>query len=144
MNIPADLRYSSEHEWVRVDGDTGTIGVTDYAQDQLGDIVYLDLPAAGATLTQSGKMGEIESVKAVSDLYSPVGGEVVQVNQEAVDAPELVNQEPYGRGWLIKVRLSDEGQVEKLLSAEAYDALVTHATGADSKSSLAGSTTPRD
>ena len=125
MNIPGDLRYSSEHEWVRVDGDTGTIGVTDYAQDQLGDIVYLDLPAVGATLTQSGKMGEIESVKAVSDLYSPVGGEVVEVNQEAVDAPELVNNDAYGRGWLIKVRLSDPAELDKLLSAEAYDELIT-------------------
>ena len=125
MNIPADLRYSSEHEWVRVDGDTGTIGVTDYAQDQLGDIVYLDLPAAGATLTQSGKMGEIESVKAVSDLYSPVSGEVLEVNQEAVDAPELVNSDAYGRGWLINVRLSDPSELDKLLSAEAYDELIT-------------------
>ena len=125
MNIPADLRYSSEHEWVRVDGDTGTIGVTDYAQDQLGDIVYLDLPAVGATLTQSGKMGEIESVKAVSDLYAPIGGEVIEVNQEAIDSPELVNNDAYGRGWLIKVRLSDPAELDKLLSAEAYDELIT-------------------
>jgi glycine cleavage system H protein len=125
MIIPPDLRYSSEHEWVRVEGDVGTIGVTDYAQDQLGDIVYLDLPAAGATLTQFGKMGEIESVKAVSDLYSPIGGEVVEVNQEAVDAPELVNNDAYGRGWLIRVRLSDPAELAKLLSADAYDELIT-------------------
>jgi len=125
MQIPSDLRYSSEHEWVRVDGDVGSIGVTDYAQDQLGDIVYLGLPAAGKTLTQFGKMGEIESVKAVSDLYSPVGGEVVAVNQEAVDSPELVNSDAYGRGWLIKVRLSDPSELDKLLSAEAYDELIT-------------------
>jgi glycine cleavage system H protein len=125
MIIPPDICYSSEHEWVRVDGDSATIGVTDYAQDQLGDIVYLDLPAAGATLTQFGKMGEIESVKAVSDLYAPVGGEVVEVNQEAVDSPELVNNDAYGRGWLVKLRLSDPSELDKLLSAEAYDELIT-------------------
>ena len=127
MNIPADLRYSAEHEWVRLNaaGDTGMVGVTDYAQDQLGDIVYLDLPAAGATLTQFGKMGEIESVKAVSDLYAPIGGEVVEVNQEAIDSPELVNNDAYGRGWLIKVRLAGAAEMDKLLSAEAYDELIT-------------------
>lgn len=127
MNIPADLRYSAEHEWVRLNaaGDVGTIGVTDYAQDQLGDIVYLALPAAGATLAQFGKMGEIESVKAVSDLYSPIAGEVVEVNQEAIDSPELVNNDAYGRGWLIKVRLADAAELDKLLSAEAYDELIT-------------------
>ncbi len=125
MHIPADLRYSTEHEWVRVEDDTGTVGVTDYAQDQLGDIVYLDLPAVGASVPQYGKMGEIESVKAVSDLFSPVSGEVVEVNQEAVDAPELINNEPYGRGWLIKVRLADPAELDKLLSAQAYDELIT-------------------
>ena len=125
MDFPPDLKYTKEHEWVRVEGDVGTVGVTDYAQDQLGDIVYLDLPAVGATLTQFGKMGEIESVKAVSDLYSPIGGEVVEANREAVDAPELVNSDAYGRGWLIKVRLSDPAELDKLLSAEAYDELIT-------------------
>ena len=125
MDIPADLRYSKEHEWVRVDGDLATVGITDYAQDQLGDIVYLDLPAAGAAVVQHGRMGEIESVKAVSDLLSPVSGEVVEVNQEAVDSPELVNQEPYGRGWLLRVRLRDPGELEALLSSQAYDELIT-------------------
>jgi glycine cleavage system H protein len=124
MEIPADLRYSKDHEWVRVDGDTGAVGITDYAQDQLGDIVYLDLPAVGASIVQHEKMGEIESVKAVSDLFSPVSGEVVEVNQEAVDAPELLNQEPYGRGWLLKVRLRDAGELDSLLSAQAYEALI--------------------
>lgn len=124
MDIPTNLRYSKEHEWVRVEDDIGVIGITDYAQDQLGDIVYLDLPAAGAGLTQLEKMGEIESVKAVSDLFSPVTGEVVEVNQESVDATELVNQEPYGRGWLIKVRLSDASELEGLLSPEAYEELL--------------------
>ncbi len=124
MNIPADLRYSKEHEWVRVKNGAATVGITDYAQDQLGDIVYLDLPAAGAKLTQYEKMGEIESVKAVSDLFTPVNGEVVEVNQAAVDAPEVVNSEPYGAGWLIKVRLADASEVESLLSPEAYDELI--------------------
>ena len=124
MNFPADLRYSNEHEWVRAEGDTGAVGITDYAQDQLGDIVYLDLPAVGTAVTQMEKLGEIESVKAVSDLYSPVSGEVVEVNQEAVDSPELVNQQPYGRGWLIKMRMSDASELDKLLSAEAYEELV--------------------
>ena len=128
MNIPADLRYAKEHEWVRAEDGAGTIGITDYAQDQLGDIVYLDLPAVGATVAQYEKMGEIESVKAVSDLYSPVSGEVVEVNGEAVDAPELVNQEPYGRGWLIKVRLSDADELDGLLTAEAYDELIARET----------------
>ena len=125
MDIPAGLRYSNEHEWVRVDGDIAAVGITDYAQDQLGDIVYLDLPAAGAKAAQNEKMGEIESVKAVSDLFAPVGGEVTEVNQEAVDEPELVNSEPYGRGWLIKMRLADAGELDKLLSPEAYDELIT-------------------
>jgi glycine cleavage system H protein len=124
VNIPDDLKYSSEHEWVRVEGDDAIIGVTDYAQDQLGDIVYLDLPAAGATLKQFDKLGEIESVKAVSDLFAPVGGEVLEVNQEAVDSPELVNSEPYDRGWLIKVRLADASELDKLLDAKAYDELI--------------------
>ncbi|OGO51328.1 MAG: glycine cleavage system protein H [Chloroflexi bacterium RBG_16_68_14] len=125
MDIPAELRYSKEHEWVRIDGDLATVGITDYAQDQLGDIVYLDLPAAGAAVAQHERMGEIESVKAVSDLFSPISGEVVEVNQGAVDSPELVNQAPYGRGWLLRVRLRDPGELESLLSSQAYDELIT-------------------
>jgi len=125
MNFPDDLRYTKEHEWVRVEGDTGVVGISDYAQDQLGDIVYLDLPAIGASMTKLGKMGEIESVKAVSELYSPVSGEVLEVNTEAVDSPELVNSEPYGRGWLIKVRLSDASELDELMDASAYDDFVT-------------------
>jgi glycine cleavage system H protein len=124
MDIPTNLRYTKEHEWIRVEDDTGTIGITDYAQDQLGDIVYLDLPTAGASLAPLEKMGEIESVKAVSDLFSPVRGEVTEVNQESVDSPELVNEEPYGRGWLVKVRLSDAGELDGLLSPEAYEELL--------------------
>jgi len=124
MPSPSELRYSKEHEWVRVEDGVGTIGITDYAQDQLGDIVYLDLPEEGAAIKQFEKLGEIESVKAVSDLFAPIGGEVAEINQEAVDSPELVNQEPYGRGWLLKMRLSDESAVEGLLSAQEYDELV--------------------
>lgn len=125
MNSPTDLRYSKEHEWVRAEGDIATVGVTDYAQDQLGDIVYLDLPAAGATFAQGDKLGEIESVKAVSDLYSPVSGEVLEVNQEAVDEPAAVNDEPYGKGWLIQVRLSNTSELDELLTNETYDELIT-------------------
>ncbi len=124
MNIPTELRYTKEHEWIRADGDIGTIGITDYAQDQLGDIVYLDLPAVGASLAQNDKLGEIESVKAVSDLYASVSGEVLEVNQEAVDEPEAVNEEPYGKGWLIKVRLSDASELDAMLTSEAYDELI--------------------
>ncbi len=124
MDTPTDLHYSKEHEWVRVEDDIATVGITEHAQDQLGDIVYLDLPSAGAAVAQFDKLGEIESVKAVSDLFSPVAGEVVEVNQEAADTPELVNSEPYGRGWLIKVRLSDAGELDALLSAEAYDEII--------------------
>ena len=126
MQYPDDLRYTKEHEWVRLEGDAGVIGITDYAQDQLGDIVYLDLPAAGASVAQHEKMGEIESVKAVSDLYSPVTGEVVEANKGAADAPELVNNEPYGRGWLIKVRLANPSEVDGLLAPDAYQELVAH------------------
>jgi len=124
MIFPSDLRYTKEHEWVRVEGDTGTIGITDYAQDQLGDVVYLDLPAAGASVSQHEKMGEIESVKAVSDLYSPVSGEITEVNQEAVDSPELVNNDAYGRGWMIKVRLANPSDVDALMPADEYEAFV--------------------
>jgi glycine cleavage system H protein len=125
MNFPPDLRYTKEHEWVRVEGETGVVGISDYAQDMLGDIVYLDLPSAGASVTKLGKMGEIESVKAVSELYCPVSGEVIDVNSEAVDSPELVNSEPYGRGWLIKVRLSNASELDELMDASAYDDFVT-------------------
>ncbi len=125
MHIPNDLRYSNEHEWLRVENGVAAVGITDYAQDQLGDVVYLDLPAIGGSVVQNEKLGEIESVKAVSDLFAPVSGEVVELNQEAIDTPELVNGEPYGRGWLLKVRLSDAGELNSLLSPKAYEELVT-------------------
>lgn len=125
MKIPTELRYTPEHEWIRAEGDIGTVGITDYAQDQLGDIVYLDLPAAGTSLEKGGKLGEVESVKAVSDLYAPVSGEVLEVNQAAVDEPESVNADPYGKGWLIKLRLSNAAELDTLLSNEAYDEHIT-------------------
>ena len=127
MPSPTDRRYTKEHEWVRVEDDLGTIGITDYAQDQLGDIVYLELPSPGTQVKQLDKLGEIESVKAVSDLYSPVSGELVEVNQEVNDRPELVNQSPYEEGWLVRVRLADPAEVDKLLSAEQYDELIAQA-----------------
>jgi glycine cleavage system H protein len=127
MPSPTDRRYTKEHEWVRVENDLGTVGITDYAQDQLGDLVYLDLPSSGIQVKQLDKLGEIESVKAVSDLYSPVSGEVMEVNQEVIDRPELVNQSPYGQGWLVRVRLADPAEVDGLLTAEQYDELIAQA-----------------
>jgi glycine cleavage system H protein len=124
---PTDRRYTKEHEWVRLENDLGTVGITDYAQDQLGDIVYLDLPSPGTQVKQLDKLGEIESVKAVSDLYSPVSGEVVEVNQEVNERPELVNQSPYQDGWLVRVRLADAAELDSLLTAEQYDELITQA-----------------
>jgi glycine cleavage system H protein len=121
---PDDRRYSKEHEWVKVDGATARVGITDYAQEQLGDVVYVDLPEAGAAVTQFEKMGEIESVKAVSDLFSPVSGEVVAANDAVVQKPELVNSDPHGDGWLIEVRIADASELDKLLSAADYDAFI--------------------
>ena len=127
MPSPSDRRYTKEHEWVRVEDDLGTVGITDYAQDQLGDLVYLDLPSPETQVKQLDKLGEIESVKAVSDLYSPVSGEVMEVNQEVVDRPELVNQSPYEEGWLVRLRLADPAEVDGLLTAEQYDELIAQA-----------------
>jgi glycine cleavage system H protein len=124
MAVPPELRYSKEHEWVRVEGDAATLGITDHAQEQLGDLVYLELPKVGTAVHQFEKLGEIESVKAVSDLFSPVSGGVTERNEEAVKSPELVNQDPYGRGWLVRLSLSDASEVDKLLTAEQYEALV--------------------
>ena len=120
MVIPPDLRYTNEHEWVRVENGVGTVGITDYAQDQLGDVVYVDLPSPGKQLSQLAVFGEIESVKAVSELYAPVSGEVVESNGALADKPELINEAPYGEGWLMKLRLADESEVEKLLTSDQY------------------------
>ena len=117
---PADRRYTKDHEWVRVEGDQGTIGITDYAQKQLGDVVYVELPDAGRTLKEHESFGTVESVKAVSELFSPVAGEVVEANSALVQSPEKLNTDPYGAAWMIKVRLSDPKAVAGLMDAAAY------------------------
>jgi glycine cleavage system H protein len=117
---PEQFRYTKEHEWVRVDGDIGTIGITDHAQQELGDIVYVDLPKVGTKITQGATAGSVESVKAVSDIYAPVSGEVTEINLILADAPEKLNQDPHGEAWLMKVRLSAPAEVAKLLSAAEY------------------------
>ena len=121
MPTPPDLKYTKEHEWVRVEGGTGTVGITDYAQDQLGDIVFVDLPAVGTTVSQMQKFGEIESVKAVSELFSPVSGEVSELNTTMADQPQLVNDSPYGEGWMLRIRLSEPSEIDQLLTAQQYD-----------------------
>ena len=120
MSYPDDLAYSREHEWVRANGDTATIGITSFAADELGDIVYVELPEVGAALAQFATFGVVESVKAVSDLYAPISGEVVEVNEALRDAPELLNSDPFGEGWIAKVKLRDSTELDALLSAEAY------------------------
>ena len=125
MALPGDLLYSKEHEWARVDGDVATIGVTDYAQNALGDIVYVELPKVGAQIEQFGNVGVVESVKAVSDLFTPLSGEVVAVNEALESDPAAVNREPYGAGWLLRVRMRDPGESEKLLSPAEYEKIAT-------------------
>jgi glycine cleavage system H protein len=124
MSYPEDLRYTKEHEWVRVEGDMATIGITNHAQKELGDIVYVDLPKVGAHIEQGKSLGSVESVKAVSDIYSPVSGEVLLVNETLAQAPEKLNQDPHGAAWLVKIRLSAPDEAKKLLSAADYDAYV--------------------
>ena len=124
MNHPEDLRYSASHEWVRMEGDIAAIGITDYAQNELGDIVYLELPEVGRSLVQEGALGVVESVKAVSDLFAPVAGEVVEVSEELVNEPERINAAPYEAGWMIKVRVADPASVDALLDAAAYEASI--------------------
>jgi glycine cleavage system H protein len=121
--VPSDLRYTKDHEWVRIEGDEATVGITAYAADQLGDVVYVELPEAGATFDQAAVFGVVESVKAVSDLFVPVAGEVTAANGELAATPELVNREPYGAGWMLRLRIGDPAQVDALLDAAAYDAL---------------------
>lgn len=118
---PDDLKYSTEHEWVRMDGNIAEIGVTVFAQDSLGDVVFIDLPDVGIEIGQFDKFGEIESVKAVSDLFSPVGGKIVATNPGAIDNPETVNTDPYGSGWLIKIEMSDPAQLDALMDSETYE-----------------------
>ena len=125
MAHPSDRVYSKEHEWVTVDGDVATVGITDFAQDQLGEVVYVDLPAEGDVLSMGDSFGEIESVKSVSELFAPVSGEIVEVNSALDDSPETVNSDAHGEGWMIKIRVQDASQLDALLSAEDYDAFIT-------------------
>lgn len=124
MNTPKDLRYTREHEWVRLEGDEAVVGITDFAQEALGGVVFVELPAAGARLTQGATFGAVESNKAVSDLYAPLGGEVVAVNDALASQPELVNEAPYEDGWILRVKVADRGELDALLDADAYAAHV--------------------
>lgn len=119
--VPADLQYTAEHEWVRLEGDVATVGITQYAADALGDVVYVDLPKVGASMSAGSIVGEVESTKSVGELYAPLNGEVVEANQAVVDAPETINSDPYGDGWLVKVRVSE---TPALMSADEYRALI--------------------
>jgi glycine cleavage system H protein len=121
MASPAESKYTKEHEWVRLDGDTAVVGITAYAQQELGDVVFVELPAPGASLTQGESFGVVESVKAASDLYAPLSGEVLEANGALADAPELVNSDPFGEGWMLKVRPADPADLDRLMDAAAYD-----------------------
>lgn len=123
MNLPADLKYTKEHEWIRIEGNVGTIGVTDHAQGELGDVVYIDIPDANATVDQGGTFGTIEAVKTVADLFAPVSGTIVEVN-DVNGSPDIVNKDPYGAGWLVKIELSKPSEVDGLLDVAAYKALI--------------------
>lgn len=120
-NVPEDLHYSKDHEWVRVDGDTAVIGITDYAQNSLGDVVYVELPKPGEQFAANESFGSVESVKAVSEMFTPVSGVVVEVNQALADEPEKVNTDPYGEGWMMQFRMSNPGEVDSLLTAAEYE-----------------------
>lgn len=126
MHVPEDLRYSSEHEWARPTDDPGTvrIGITDFAQDSLGDVVFVDLPAVGSTVNASQSVGELESTKSVSEMYAPVSGTVTALNPALADRPQLLNEDPYGEGWLCEIRMSDPAELESLLDAAAYRAII--------------------
>ncbi len=124
MNFPTDVKYTNDHEWIRVEGDVAYVGITDYAQSELGEIVYVDITTEGETVTKEEVFGTIEAVKTVSDLFMPASGEVLEVNAELEDAPQLVNEDAYGKGWIIKVALSDPTELEALLSATEYEQLI--------------------
>jgi glycine cleavage system H protein len=124
LNLPANLRYSKDHEWARQEGDLFVVGINDYAQDQLGDVVFTELPEPGSTFSQGDEFGTVESVKAVSELYMPLSGEVTEINSALEDSPELINNEPYKGGWMIKIRPSDPGEVDNLLDHDAYLAML--------------------
>ena len=124
MTFPEDIRYSKEHEWVRVSGKTATLGITDYAQDQLGEIVFLELPNEGESFSRSHTLGVVESVKSVSDIYPPLSGRIIEVNDPLPDSPETVNEDPYGEGWLLKLEISNSKELEELMTAEQYQAYI--------------------
>ncbi len=128
-NTPEDNRYAKSHEYVHVEGDTGVIGITDYAQKELGDVVFVELPQVGSQLEMGEELGSIESVKAVSELFSPVSGEVIEINEALADKPELVNTDPYGDGWMVKVKLSDATEADELMGAEEYEEFVQRESG---------------
>lgn len=124
MNFPAELKYTKDHEWVRVEGDMAVVGITDFAQRELGDIVYVDVNTIGENVDREAVFGTVEAVKTVSDLFMPVSGEVLEVNKDIDSAPESVNNDPYGKGWMIKIKLSNPSEINDLLSADAYKALI--------------------
>ena len=124
---PDDLHYTEDHEWIRVEGDTGVVGITQFAQEQLGDIVFVELPEAGETLSAGDTSGSIESVKAVSDIFCPIGGEIIEVNEALDGTPEIVNTDPYGDGWIFKIKFSDPGDLEDLMNVAAYQAFLKEA-----------------
>ncbi len=124
MNFPTDVKYTKDHEWIRVDGDVAYVGITDYAQSELGEIVYVDITTEGETVNKEEVFGTIEAVKTVSDLFMPVTGDVLEVNPELEDAPQLVNEDAYGKGWIIKVNVSDAAELDELLSAAEYEQLI--------------------
>ena len=124
MNVPAELKYTKEHEWIRVEGEEAVVGITDYAQSQLGDIVFVECETVGDALEAGETFGTIEAVKTVSDLYLPVAGEVLEFNEELEGEPELVNKDPYGKGWIVKIKISDETELDGLLNADAFKAII--------------------
>ena len=124
MNIPSELKYTKDHEWIKIEGNTAIVGITDFAQGELGDIVYVDVDTLDDTVEEGGVFGSVEAVKTVSDLFMPLSGEVAEFNEALEDAPELVNSDPYGAGWMIKITISDDSQIEALLDAAAYKTLI--------------------
>ena len=124
MNVPQELKYTKDHEWVRIEGDIATVGVTDFAQGELGDIVYVEVETVGETLEKEEVFGTVEAVKTVSDLFSPLSGEIIEFNESLEDTPEKVNSDPYGDGWMVKIRISDQDQVSELLSASEYKEII--------------------
>ena len=124
MNVPADLKYTKDHEWVKIEGDVATIGITEFAQSELGDIVYVEIETIGESIEQEEVFGSVEAVKTVSDLFMPLSGEILEFNENLESNPELVNSDPYGEGWMIKVKLSDASQIDSLLDAAAYEGII--------------------